>query len=84
MTDLRFRLNLEIEDVELVLNDKVVDTVGTEVVASWVSAINEKHGVGKEPVVEELPKVEEPAPVEAPTESVPNTPEKAVDDAKEE
>ncbi len=55
MTDFRIRFNVDTEDVELVLDDKVVDTVGTEVVQSWMTAYNDKHGFAKQPVqVEEV------------------------------
>lgn len=47
MADLKIRFNLENDDIELVLNDEVIDTVGVEVVESWVNAYNEKHGFVK-------------------------------------
>lgn len=50
MAELKFRLNLDEEDVELVLDGKVVDTVGKAVLQSWVAALNEKNKTVEEPV----------------------------------
>lgn len=47
MADLKIRFNSDNDDIEIVLDDKVIDTVGTEVVESWVTAYNEKHGFVK-------------------------------------
>lgn len=77
--DVTFRFNPDADDVEIVAGDKVVDTVGSDVFASWVSAYNAKHGyvqrvevpetgnTTQEPVAEE--KAEEEA-VEETTEEV--------------
>jgi hypothetical protein len=46
MADLVVRLNLEAQDIEIVLGGKVVDTVGADIVSSWVNALNDKNGVG--------------------------------------
>lgn len=61
MSDLTLRLNLDAQDVELVLDGKVIDTVGTDVVASWVAALNEKNKPAEpeKPVEEEKPETPE-------------------------
>lgn len=62
MTDLKIRFNAETDDIEICLDDRVVDTVGTEVVESWVTVYNEKHGyikAEKTDNVEEVPAKEE-------------------------
>lgn len=50
MAEIKVRLNLDAQDIEVLVNDKVIDTVGSDLLASWVEAINEKNGVGTEPV----------------------------------
>lgn len=45
MAELKFRLNLDSEEIELLLDDKVVDTIEKAVVQSWVEAINDKNKV---------------------------------------
>lgn len=86
--DLVFRYNEEAEDVEIVsiIADKetVLDTVGKEVVASWVSAWNNKHDYVQRVEIEK-PVVEEPVLEEAATkEEVEETvAEEVADDTKE-
>lgn len=45
MAELKFRLNLDTEEIELLLDEKVVDTIEKDVVQSWVTAINDKNKV---------------------------------------
>lgn len=54
MAEFKIRLNLDAEDVELVIDDKVVDTVGKDVLASWVAALNEKNKTVEAPVEEKV------------------------------
>lgn len=57
MAELRLRLNLDSEEVELVVDGQVALTSGSDVLASWVQAINDKH----KPVEEEKKVAEEVA-----------------------
>lgn len=78
MAELKLRLNLDAEEVELVVDGQVALTSGKDVFNSWVSAVNEKNKpveplvveapVPAEPVVPETPVVEPPAePLDTPT-----------------
>lgn len=49
MADIKFKFNLETEEIELLVNDKVATTVESEIVESWISAYNDKHGFVKPP-----------------------------------
>lgn len=51
--NLVLRMNLDTEDIELVVDGKLVDTVGPDVVASWVTALNEKRKAAIEPHTED-------------------------------
>lgn len=43
MAEVRLRLNLDAEEVELVVDGKVATSTGPEVFKNWVDAYNEKH-----------------------------------------
>lgn len=47
MSEIKIRFNPETDEVELLLGDDVVDKVETEVVESWVTDYNERHGFVK-------------------------------------
>lgn len=75
MAEVKLRLNLDAEDVELVVDGQVALTTGSDVFKSWVEAYNEKH----KPV--------EPVPVvEVPTEPtvVENVPEAEAEESASE
>lgn len=76
MAELVFRLNLDAEDVELVLDGKVVDTVGKDVLSSWVDAINAK----RKPVEVDKPVEEKPVDVDNPVEDKPVEVDKPVEE----
>lgn len=72
MAELVVRLNLDTEDVELVLDGKVVDTVGNDVLNSWVDAINAKReAANPKPVAVDAPVEDKTAP---PVEATAETP----------
>jgi len=56
MAEVKLRLNLDAEEVELVVDGGVALSSGPDVFRNWVEAYNEKH----KPAVVEQP---EPAPV---------------------
>jgi len=60
MAEVKLRLNLEAEEVELVVDGAVALSSGPEVFRNWVEAYNEKHKPA-EPV-----QAPEPAPVAQP------------------
>jgi hypothetical protein len=87
MAEVKLRLNLDAEEVELVVDGQVALSSGQEVFKSWVEAYNGKHPL--EPVVVEKPvsvevpvdeKVIEPA---NPVPTVPEVPAEPVDNSKE-
>lgn len=45
MTDLALRLNLDAEEVELVVDGKVVMSSDKDVFLNWVEAVNNKNGL---------------------------------------
>ena len=54
MAEVKLRYNPDAEEVELVVDNEVALTSGTDVFHSWVEDFNEKHKpVVPEPVVEE-------------------------------
>lgn len=70
LKDMTLRLNLDTEDIEVVVDDKVVDSVGKDVVDSWFNALGEKRKANKEAhnennlIVETVPAVVPDAPKE--------------------
>jgi hypothetical protein len=69
MAEIRIRLNLDKEEVELVVDNQVVATVEKHVVHSWVEAINEKNKPAhEEPIKVDAPVEDEPVKVDAPVE----------------
>ena len=55
MAEVKLRLNLDAEEVELVVDNEVALTSGSDVFRSWVDAHNEKH---KPTIVEPVAPVE--------------------------
>lgn len=68
MSELKMRLNLDAEEVELVVDGKVAFSSGSDVFRSWVNVYNDKH----------KPAPVEPVKVEAPVEEVMVNPEAPV------
>jgi hypothetical protein len=64
MAEVKLRLNLDSEEVELVVDGQVALTSGNDVFKNWVSAYNEKH----KPVVVEAPVEEKEVSEEVATE----------------
>jgi hypothetical protein len=60
VAELKLRLNLDAEEVELVVDGQVALSSGQDVFVSWVEAFNEKH----KPVEPEAPVAPATAPVE--------------------
>ncbi|MGB3945388.1 MAG: hypothetical protein WBK76_00970 [Candidatus Saccharimonadales bacterium] len=63
MAELKLRLNLDAEEVELVVDDEVALSSGKDVFVNWVEAYNEKHKPVEQPAT-----AEEPVDVERPVE----------------
>ena len=55
MAEVKLRFNIDTEEVEFVVDDKVVVASGQDVFESWVNAYNAKHP----PVIEPQAPVEE-------------------------
>jgi hypothetical protein len=88
VAELKLRLNLDAEEVELVVDGQVALSSGQDVFKSWVDAYNGKYPL--EPVIVEKPVTVEvpvdPKVVEVnsePDNAVPTVPEVPVDNAKE-
>lgn len=56
--DLKIKFNEETDEIEFELNDRVIDRVEANIVESWITAYNKKHGFVK-PVQVEEPEVAE-------------------------
>lgn len=84
MAEVKLRLNLDAEEVELVVDGQVALTSGAEVFRNWVGAYNDKHKPAHvEPVKVEAPVVTEPVTVEVPVnENVVESPTVEVDTEK--
>lgn len=70
MAEIKLRLNLDKEEVELVVDGEVALTSGNDVFKNWVDAYNEKHKTIETPVEEKVvvvEPVEEKEPLESPT-----------------
>lgn len=91
MAEVKLRLNLDSEEVELVVDNEVALTSGSDVFKSWVSAYNTKHPLPvpepeiryvEKPVEEKVVDVEEPVKEEpAETETVEVPVEEKTEDA---
>ncbi len=77
MPELKLRYNVDAEEVELVIDDEVALSSGTDVFESWVNAYNEKHKPVEPPVVEPAAPVEQK--VVDPAGPVEQEPKEAVD-----
>ncbi len=75
MAEVKLRLNLDSESVELVVDGQVALESGSDIFKNWVAAYNEKHKVHVEPVKVEEPVAASPVNLDAPVqESVVETP----------
>lgn len=61
MAEIKLRLNLDRDEVELVVDNEVTMASGPDVFASWVKAYNDKHVVAP-PAHTEPVKIDEPIP----------------------
>lgn len=81
MAEIKLRLNLDAEEVELVVDGEVALTSGKDVLYSWVEAVNKKNYVAPvEPASTEPVKIEEPVKEKevAPEEPVKEEPKEVV------
>lgn len=85
MAEVKLRLNLDAEEVELVVDGKVAISSGQDVFRSWVTAYNEKHKpVPAEPKVVDVSTAEPVTPSPEPAEAVETDVEPPVDNASQE
>ena len=59
MADIRVKFNPDTDDVEIIVGDTLVGTVGPDLVQSWIMAYNDKHGFVKPELVVEETSTEE-------------------------